>query len=262
MPDFLTIEIVKSPSSSDPFSCYFYPLDKEKILFFDDIDQLGARGDSVSTAVDTRVLPSFLAEIDGLDELSRVLLIGATNRPELLDEALLRPGRLGDKVFRIPRPNREASRAIFQKHLPPELPYHSTNGNGGDETSDKMIEAVLSHLYSPNGEFFNLATLTFRDGSRQPLTAPQVMSGALIANAVAGAKRQSCFRAIQGGPLGITVEDILCSTDRELSGITQRLRPGPALQQMLDLPGDRDVVKLEAHESRKSPKSFEYLKSH
>jgi proteasome-associated ATPase len=232
------------------------------VMFFDDIDQLGARGDSISTAVDSRVLPSFLAEIDGLDELSRVLLIGATNRPEFLDEALLRPGRFGDKFFRIPRPDRVAAKNIFQKHLLPDLPYHSTNGNRGEEAAGGMIDAALSHLYSPNGEFYHLATLTLRDGSRRPLTAPQLMTGALIANIAALAKRQSCFRAIAGGPVGITTDDLLRSADQELSNITQRLRPGPALQQMLDLPQDLDVVKVEVHESRKLPRSFEYLKSH
>ena len=230
-------------------------------LFFDDIDHLGSRGDSLSTAIDTRVLPAFLHEIDGLEGLDRVLLIGATNRPDLLDEALLRPGRFGDKVFRIPRPNREAAREIFRKYLVPELPYYSTNGKTGQDLTAAMIEAALAALYAPNGENSTLATLTFRDGSRRPLTAPQVMSGALIANAVAEAKRRSCLRAVRSGPVGLTTADLLAAMDRELWSIAQRLKPGPALQQLLDLPQDLDVVKVEVHPQRREPRSFAYIQS-
>jgi proteasome-associated ATPase len=227
-------------------------------LFFDDIDQLGARGDSITTAIDTRVLPAFLHEMDGLEALDRVLLIGASNRPDLLDEALLRPGRFGDKVFRIPRPGREAAREIFRKYLKPSLPYH-TNGKGGEEAADEMIEAALAALYSPNGEHYTLATLTFRDGSRKPLVAPQVVSGALIANAVRAAKQHSCRRAVRQGPVGITAADLQAAIGRELSSIAQRLKPGPALHQMLELPQDLDVVKVEVHPRMKEPRSYEYL---
>lgn len=227
-------------------------------MFFDDIDHLGARGDSISTVIDSRVLPAFLHEIDGLEALDRVLLIGATNRPDLLDEALLRSGRFGDKIFRIPRPGREAAREIFRKHLVPELPFYA-NGNGSEGAAEAMIEAALTAIYSPNGEGYTLATLTFRDGSRKPLIAPQVMSGALIANAVREAKQRSCRRALRGGPVGITATDLLTAIDRELSSIAQRLKPGPALYQMLDLPQDLDVVKVEVHPSRKEPRSYEYL---
>jgi proteasome-associated ATPase len=229
------------------------------VLFFDDVDHLGNRGDGFSTALDTRVLPAFLHEIDGLEGLERVLLIGATNRPDLLDEALLRPGRFGDKVFRVPRPNREAARDIFRKHLAPELPYYHTNGAAPEDLAATMIETTLAALYAPNGEQAALATLTFRDGSRRSLTAPQVMSGALIANVVAEAKRRSCLRAVRGGPVGLATADLLTALDRELGSIAQRLRPGPALQQLLDLPADLDVVKVEAHPQRKEPRSFAYL---
>ncbi len=226
-------------------------------LHFDDVDHLGARGDGVSTAIDSRVLPAFLHEIDGLEALNRVALIGSTNRPDLLDEALLRSGRFGDKVFRIPRPSREAAREIFRKHLSPELPFH-TNGKGGAAAAEQMIEAALSAIYAPNGENHTLATLTFRDGSRKPLTAEQVMSGALIGNAVREAKGRSCRRAMKNGAAGIAAADLLAALDRQLSGIAQRLKPGAALQQMLDLPQDLDVVKVEAH-ARMQEKSYEYL---
>jgi proteasome-associated ATPase len=228
------------------------------VVFFDDVDQLGARGDSVSTAIDSRVLPSFLAEIDGLDPLSRVMLIGATNRPDLLDEALLRPGRFGDKPFRIPRPTREAAGEIFRRYLTPDLPY-CANGHSQDEVAAEMIETALSTIFSPNGERSTLATLTFRDGTRRPLSAPEVMSGALIKNAVSEAKRRSCLRALRNGLTGISEADLLAALNLELSAVAGRLRPGPALHQMLGLPQDLDVVRVEVHPRLREPGSREFM---
>jgi proteasome-associated ATPase len=228
------------------------------VMFFDDVDQLGARGDSISTAIDTRVLPCFLDELDGLNELHRVLVIGATNRPDLMDEALLRSGRFGDRAFRIPRPGREAARQIFRKHLTANLPYYE-NGRRTESMGEEIIEKALAAMYAPNGELHQLATLTFRDGSRKPLTTPQVMSGALISNTVSHAKRRSCQRAIRRAPVGIKLTDMLAALYSELLAITERLRPGEALRQMLDLPQDMDVVKVELDPGLKEPKSFEYM---
>jgi len=230
------------------------------VMLFDDVDHLGARGDSVSTAIDSRVLPRFLSEIDGLPD--RVWLVAATNRPDLLDEALLRPGRFGDKVFRIPRPGRQAAREIFRKYLVPDLPYLSSNGDDPLEVVDEMIEAALAMLYAPNGEGFTLGTLVFRDGTRSALTAPQVMSGALIAGSVADAKRLSCLRAIRAQRPGLATADLLAALDRQLRGITERLRPGPTLRQTLDLPEDLDVVKVEVDERRELPRHHEYVRIH
>jgi len=228
------------------------------MVFFDDFDHFGSRSDNTSSPVDARVLPRLLHEIDNLDPSRRILLIGATNRPDLLDEALLRPERFGDKVFRIPRPNREMAGDIFRKHLTRDLPFWSSNGASSRETAEAMIETALATLYSPNGENAHLATLTFRDGSRSPVLAAHLISGAVIANAVANAKRKSCFRALNGEPVGVSTTDLLAALSSELSSIVTRLRPGPALQQLLELPPDRDVVKLAVDRDAVMPKSYEY----
>ena len=230
------------------------------VMFFDDLDHLGARDDGVSTAIDSRVLPTFLVEMDGLESLDRVLLVGATNRPDLLDPALRREDRFGDRVFPIPRPNREAARQIFRKHLTPDLPYYSASGTEAEQPGGEMIEAALAAIYSPNGEASTLASLTFRDGSRKPVTASQVMSGALIANVVTEAKRRSCFRAVRGSHVGIITADLLAAIDRQLASVAQMLKPGPALQQMLDLPTDLDVVKVEVRSRATEPASHEYVR--
>jgi proteasome-associated ATPase len=229
------------------------------LMFFDDFETLGARGGDAATAIDSRVLPSFLAEMDGLVDLPRVWVVGATNRPDLLDEALLRPGRFGDRVFRIPRPDRRAAEAIFRKHLRPDVPYYGDNGKGADQAITDMVHAALATLYAPNGHAFNLAVLVLRDGSRRPLTAPDVISGAFIAQAAAEAKRRSCLRVIRGHPAGVTIQDLLAGVEQQLRGILQRLKPGPALRQMLDLPEDLDVVKVEMDPRWQLPGSHEYL---
>ncbi len=212
------------------------------LLFFDDMDHLGSRDQRVAGEVDARLLPCFLHEIDAV-RTHRLLLVGATNREDLLDEALLRPGRFG-KTFRIARPSRVHAREIFLRHLTIDVPVHH-NGEGPAETIRALVENLISALYASNGEFSRLATLTFRDGSRQPLGASQLMSGALIAAVVEQAKRRGCFRALKGGPEPVGAEDLHAAMRRELQVICERLKPGLGLQQMLNLPPDRDVVKVE-----------------
>jgi proteasome-associated ATPase len=230
------------------------------VIFFDDVDAIGARSDGATATVDSRVLPAFLAEIDGLVELPRVWVIGATNRPDLLDQALLREGRFGDRVFRIPRPGRQAARDILRKHLVPGLPYHGVNGGGSEGLIDETIEAVLARIYAPNGEVRTLASLVFRDGERRPVTAVEVMSGALLVRSVNEAKERSCRRALRGQPVGIAASDLLAAVDGQLRAIAERLRPGPALRDLLDLPTDLDVVKVEMDGWLKRPPSHRYAR--
>lgn len=215
-------------------------------MFFDDFDHFGSR-DGAGHDVDARVLPALLHEVDSLQSLPNLFLIGATNRPDLMDEALLRPGRFGDRAVAVPRPDRSAAHAIFRVHLPADLSYRID----ADETTDlrdTVISHVLSRLYAPNGDLARVGQLTFRDGSRKPLEAAQLMSGALIVNAVADAKHRSCVRVLEGRPAAITLTDLAEALQHELMGLAARLKPGPGLKQMLDLPSDLDVVRIELNE--------------
>jgi proteasome-associated ATPase len=230
--------------------------DRYVLLFFDDMDHLGSRDGRFAGEVDARLLPCFLQEIDAV-RTHRLLLLGATNREDLLDEALLRPGRFG-KTFRIGRPTRVQARAILRRYLSDDLPVRR-NGHGAAEAVDDLVEDMLSALYAPNGEFSRLAVLTFRDGSRLPLSATQVMSGALIAAAIDRSKRRCCLRALKGGSSELEAEDLHAAMQRELNAICERLKPGPALQQMLDLPPDRDVVKVEPCTSDARPQPDEHV---
>ena len=227
-----------------------------RLVFFDDLDHLGSRDHRAAGEVDARLLPCFLQEIDAI-RCPRVMLIGATNREDLLDEALLRPGRFG-RIFRTARPDRRQAREIFRRHLPPDLPVSSNgNGHGG---ADEVLENVLATIYAPNGELSTMATLTFRDGSRRPLLAAQTMSGAVIAAAVEQAKRSGCARALKGGRPTLDGVDLHAAVARELSSIAERLKPGPALNQMLELPSDQDVVRIELRRRSGDPLTMELFR--
>jgi proteasome-associated ATPase len=230
--------------------------DRYVLLFLDDIDHLGSRDDRIAGEVDARLLPCFLQEIDAV-RTHKLLLLGATNRDDLLDEALLRPGRFG-RTFRIGRPTRTQAREIFRRYLTADLPIRQ-NGHDIAATIHDLIEDMLSALYAPNGEFSGIAMLTFRDGSRVPLGASQILSGALIAAAVEQGKRRGCFRSLDGGPGEVDADDLRAALRRELSAICERLKPGPTLQQMLDLPPDRDVVKVERCVPEAQSRRVEYL---
>jgi len=229
------------------------------VLFLDDCDHFGTRSHSGANEIDARMLPALLHEIDGLQEVDHVLLIGATNRPDLMDEALMRPGRFGDAVFRIPRPSRQAAREIFLKYLEPDLPFYNNNEKGQTEYVQDLVETALAFIYAPNGDLSELGTVTFRNGTRQPLRASQLMSGAMIANAVNEAKRKSCSRMLAGGRIGIGKTDLLSGLERELTGVAQRLKPGSGLTQLLDLPTDLDVVNVELRQTQDLPKTYQYL---
>jgi proteasome-associated ATPase len=222
------------------------------VVFFvlDDFDHLGSRDDSAANVHDARLIPCFLHAIDALDPArDRVMLFGITNREDLLDAALLR--RFSERVYSFPRPGRAATRQILEKLLPRDLPG-MVNGH---DLRGGIVERLLGALFSANGEHRALATLVFRDNTRQDVLAGDVLSGAVLANVVAAAKQSSALREHRGGPGCVGVEDLLAALDRSLNQIAARLTPGPALYQTLNIPRDRDVVHVEVHPARRAPKS-------
>ncbi|MDR4468960.1 MAG: AAA family ATPase [Nitrospira sp.] len=219
-------------------------------MFFDDFDHFGSR-DGVGHDVDARILPTLLHEVDSLQSVPNIFLIGATNRPDLMDDALLRPGRFGDRAVSVPRPNRSAAQAIFRVHLPVDLAY-AIDDEAAPELRETVMTHLLSQVYAPNGELAHLGQLTFRDGSRKPLEASQLMSGALIANAVTEVKHRSCMRVLDGRPAAITLQDLADALHQELMGLASRLKPGAGLKQQLDLPSDLDVVRIELNTTERN----------
>ncbi|NIA16313.1 MAG: AAA family ATPase [Nitrospiraceae bacterium] len=211
------------------------------VIIMDEIDNWGKRSESIGNMIDSRVMNTLLTQIDGLEDSSDILIIATSNRAhDLVDNALIRPGRLGDKIFNIPRPNREAARSIFEKYLSPHLPYFDDErGLTGEEAAAELIDTALAHIYSPNGGANTVATLLMRDATRQPVTAQQIMSGAMIENIVRKAKECSCVRGLTGQE-GITREDLLDAIDEELENASRPLRSPHNAREILELSPDLD----------------------
>ncbi len=211
------------------------------VIFFDEIDAFGARGAGIGQDIDGRVLGTLLSEIDGLESAPNVLCVGATNRLDLCDPALVREGRFGDRIYRIPRPGRRATRQIFAKYLREDLPYAS-NGNGSG--AGLLIDAAVSYLYAQEGGVGSLATATLADGSLREIKARDVMSGALIASAVERAKRSAAERHLDGGS-GITLEDMLEALDDALASAAHKINAPQAARQSLDFPRADEIVRVD-----------------
>jgi proteasome-associated ATPase len=218
------------------------------IMFFDEVDSLGAsRGNSLMR-IDDRVLTAFMTELDGLDTRGNVLVVGATNRRDAIDPALLRPGRLGDLVLEVPRPNMRAAREIFRKHLQAEIPF-VLEGFSSSAARREIIESAVSKIYSPNGGS-ELLTITFRDGKRRAVRAKELLSGASIAKIALSAKERACVEEIETGQTGVQLKHVLSTIAEELESIAGTLTPANCRQHLSDLPQDVDVVRVEAIQTK------------
>jgi len=226
------------------------------VMFFDEVDSLGAsRGHSLMR-VDDRVLTAFMTELDGLDSRGNILVVGATNRRDSMDAALLRPGRLGDLVLEVPRPNIKAAREIFRRHLQADIPY-AVEGFDSNDSRREIIESAVSRLYSPNGDS-DLFAITFRDGKRRIVRAKELISGASIAKIAISAKERACLDEVETGESGVRLKHVLSAIAEEFESIAGTLTPANCRQHLTDLPQDVDVVRIEAIKKRAS-RSHEYL---
>jgi len=209
------------------------------VMFFDEVDAIGRRRGGAASSIDDRVLTAFMTELDGLESRGNILVVSATNRRDALDPALLRAGRLGDLVLDIPRPRREAARAIYAAHLRSGIPYATSR--------EDVIATAISRLYAPNADL-DLAHVTLRDGARRTVRAPDVVSGALIANIAAKAVERACVREVEtdGAEMaGVSIGDIVAATDEELAASSLSLTPSSCRDYLRDLPQDLDVVRVE-----------------
>jgi proteasome-associated ATPase len=215
------------------------------VMFFDEIDSIAAsRGDSHHT-VDDRVQRAFLAELDGLEGRGNILVVAATNRRDALDPAVARPGRLGDLVLEVPRPNRRGARAILSRHLPADIPYEGAEGRADSaRRRNEIIDGATSVLYAPNGRG-DLATLMLRDGSRRAIRPADLTSGASLAKIATSAIESACTRELETGDAGLRLADLLDSIDLELTAAVRTLVPANCRRYLTDLPQDADVVAVQ-----------------
>jgi len=218
------------------------------ILFYDELDTLGSRSGEVTNLIDSRLLNGFNHELDGLSSTNGVLALGATNRTDLVDESLLRPGRFGGLILDVGRPDREAARAIFRCHLRPTVRFAS-NGEPAspDEMVDRSINAAMGVLFADADPLSALAELILHGGQRRLVYPGEVVSGAIIANVVQRAKRLALRRAMVG-PAGLVPGDFAHAADVELDSIAERLTDPFKAREIL---GDR-TLPVARGESRRS----------
>jgi proteasome-associated ATPase len=178
------------------------------IVFFDEMDSLfRTRGTGISSDVEATIVPQFLAEIDGVERLRNVIVIGASNRQDLIDPAVLRPGRLDVKI-RIDRPDRRAAKDIFGKYLTTELPFHNPASEPGDALVASLIDRVVDQMYGASEEN-RFLEVTYANGEKETLYFKDFVSGALIEGVVSRSKKYAIKRTIATGERGIRIEDLL-----------------------------------------------------
>ncbi len=188
------------------------------IVFFDEMDALfRTRGTGISSDIESTIVPQFLSEIDGVERLRNVIVIGASNRQDLIDPAILRPGRLDVKI-RIDRPDQRAAKAIFSKYLLLDLPYDAEELAKDEGHAAAMVERLteqaVEQMYSQSEEN-KFLEVTYANGEKEMLYFKDFVSGALIEGVVARAKKYAIKRAISTGQRGIRGEDLLRGTRDE-----------------------------------------------
>ncbi|MAO79908.1 proteasome ATPase [uncultured Nocardioides sp.] len=182
------------------------------IVFFDEMDSLfRTRGTGVSSDVENTIVPQLLSEIDGVELLENVLVIGASNREDMIDPAILRPGRLDVKI-KIERPDAEAARDIFSKYLLAELPLHADDlaEFGGDRQAciDGMIRATVERMYSETEEN-RFLEVTYANGDKEVLYFKDFNSGAMLQNIVDRAKKMAIKDLLDHQQKGLRVSHLL-----------------------------------------------------
>src|SRR5206468_1842139 len=171
----------------------------------------------ISSDVETTIVPQLLAELDGVEAVKNVIVIGASNRQDLIDPAILRPGRLDVKI-KIERPDKSAAVDIFNKYMTAQLPIHEAElrPHGGDmqATLTRMIEATIDEMYSLEEEN-RFLEVTYANGDKEVLYFKDFASGAMIESIVRRGKKLALKRYIQTAEKGIKVDDLLAAVREE-----------------------------------------------
>lgn len=189
------------------------------IVFFDEMDSMfRTRGSGISSDMESTIVPQLLAEIDGVETLKNVIVIGASNREDLIDPAILRPGRLDVKI-KIERPDETAATQIFSRYLTSTLPLDPdqvTDLGGGDPDKcvQAIIESTVEEMYRDDEEN-QFLEVTYQNGDKEIMYFKDFASGAMIENIVRRAKKLAIKRQIAGGSVGIRSEDLVASIHQE-----------------------------------------------
>jgi proteasome-associated ATPase len=190
------------------------------IVFFDEMDSIfRTRGSGVSSDVENTIVPQLLSEIDGVEGLENVIVIGASNREDMIDPAILRPGRLDVKI-KIERPDAEAAKDIFSKYILAGLPLHpddvKEHDGSADATVDGMIQRVVERMYTESEEN-RFLEVTYANGDKEVLYFKDFNSGAMIQNIVDRAKKMAIKDFLDSGQKGLRVMHLLAACVDEFS---------------------------------------------
>jgi proteasome-associated ATPase len=182
------------------------------IVFFDEMDSIfRTRGTGISSDVESTIVPQLLSELDGVETLKNVIVIGASNREDLIDPAILRPGRLDVKI-KIERPSQAQASDIMSKYLHPSVPIHPDEieryGDDIQAACRRMIEKTVERMYAPSDEN-RFLEVTYASGDKEILYFKDFNSGAMIENIVRRAKKDAIKRFLQMGDKGIKGDDLL-----------------------------------------------------
>ena len=189
------------------------------IIFFDEMDSMfRTRGTGISSDMESTIVPQLLAEIDGVEGLRNVIVIGATNREDLIDPAILRPGRLDVKI-KIERPDENAARQIFARYLTNDLPISQSDieslGGGDIQIAvQKMVDQAVDEMYATTDDN-QFLEVTYQNGEKEILYFKDFSSGAMIENIVRRAKKLAIKRLIDSGSKGICTQDLMESIHQE-----------------------------------------------
>ncbi|MEV4185554.1 proteasome ATPase [Streptosporangium canum] len=190
------------------------------IVFFDEMDSIfRTRGSGVSSDVENTIVPQLLSEIDGVEGLENVIVIGASNREDMIDPAILRPGRLDVKI-KIERPDAEAAKDIFSKYLIEDLPLHpedlAEHGGSRGGTISGMIQRVVERMYTESEEN-RFLEVTYANGDKEVLYFKDFNSGAMIQNIVDRSKKMAIKQFLESGQKGLRIQHLLAACVDEFS---------------------------------------------
>jgi len=182
------------------------------IVFFDEMDALfRTRGSGISSDIESTIVPQFLSEIDGVERLRNVIVIGASNRQDLIDPAVLRAGRLDIKI-KISRPDGPAAKEIFSKYLTADLPFAKDDLDrfGGDTAGavERFVATTVENMYAASEEN-KFLEVTYANGEKEMLYFKDFASGALIEGIVSRAKKYAIKRALAHESTGLRLDDLL-----------------------------------------------------
>jgi SpoVK/Ycf46/Vps4 family AAA+-type ATPase len=212
------------------------------VVFIDEVDSIARSRGAAGNVHSDRFLSSWLAELEGFDGRAPCIVIAATNRLDMIDAAFR--SRFSDEI-EMPRPRMEAARAIFARHLAPELPYDTEGSTGALSARQRMIDAAVARLYLPNAPGALLATLRLRDGKTRAVFARDLISGRLIEQISVDARRRAFQRQVEGGAPGLRIDDIDAAVDAARERLRATLTPANAHAHLGDLPHDLGVAAVE-----------------